>query len=60
MLAAKVERLDHYLREGSVDLTGVFLPGEVREKLTMEGTLVMSIKKYKPEQIVTILRQMEV
>jgi transposase-like protein len=41
------------------DLTGVFVPAGVREN-PLRRTAGMSIKKYKPEQIVTLLRQIEV
>jgi len=37
----------------------IFVPGEVRENLP-RGIPVMPMKKYKPEQIVNLLRQIEV
>jgi putative transposase len=39
---------------------GIFVPAEVRENLERGGRLVMSTKRYKPEQIVNLLRQIEV
>src|ERR1039457_7047458 len=38
---------------------GFFVPADVREN-SRGGRLVMSIKRYKAEQIVTLLRQIEV
>jgi putative transposase len=37
----------------------IFVPGEVRENFTLIGP-VMAIRRYKPEQIVNLLRQIEV
>jgi putative transposase len=36
----------------------IFVPGEVRENLTWKA--VMAIRRYKPEQMVNLLRQIEV
>jgi putative transposase len=40
-------------------LTGFFVPGEMREN-SPGGRPVMPMKRYKPEQIVNLLRQIEV
>jgi putative transposase len=43
----------------ALDLTGLFVPGEMREN-SLGGGPVMPMKRYKPEQIVNLLRQIEV
>jgi putative transposase len=53
------EMSEQLLGTGHFDVTGKFVPSGMREN-PLGGKRVMPNKRYKPEQIVTMLRQIEV